>query len=550
VRAAVAGGTVSMATINQAVGAVLAQMDRFGLLGRTARRSALREPMAADQQVLERTAEDAATLLKNNGALPLSDAQLGSLALIGPGAAQVIGADPDGGNGVGIPSLRPGTVQALRQDLASDSAAHLSYAAGDDMAGTPVPASALSHDGQPGLVRATAGGHAAAGSTRTVATLDSTAAQGGALPAGSAHTWTGELTVPATGTYWINLATRGARASLTVDGAVVAQEPSGGLPSGALLPTTDGLDNLRTSLTLTAGTHTIGVAQAPDGSGRPVQLRLDWVTPAQQQAGLAAAIAAARAAKAAVVFAWSGPGATPGGGAGPVYALPDGQDRLIKDVAAANPDTIVVLNTPGPVALPWLHRVRAVLEMWYPGDAGGLATANLLLGRAGPAGRLPVTWPASTGQAAPARPMGMLAGYRWYGRQKVAPQFGFGYGLSYTHFSYSDLTCRNAAGGGLAVRFKVTNTGRVAGQEVPQVYLGAPATPQAGTGFAVKALAAFTRLSLRPGQTRTVTLHVPARQLQYWDDTKGWVTAPGRRPLDVGPDEQVAALSTMVTISG
>ena len=268
VRAAVASGTVGMATINQAAGAVLAEMDRFGLLGRSPRHKAGREPVAADEQVVARTAQDAATLLKNAGhVLPLSATELGSLALIGPGAAQVVAADPAGGNGPGIPSRRPGTLQVLRQDLAAGQGARLSYAAGDDMTGSPVPAAALTHNGQPGLERAGSG----TGATQVVSDLDNTLARGNVLPAGSAHTWTGELTVPVTGSYWINLATGGARGTLTLDGTVVAQDRAGQPPgwSGpALLPTTDGLDNLRASVTLTAGTHTLSVAEVPDGSRR------------------------------------------------------------------------------------------------------------------------------------------------------------------------------------------------------------------------------------------------------------------------------------------
>jgi beta-glucosidase len=547
IRAAVASGTVGQATIDQAAGAILAEMDRFGLLGRSPKHRAAREPVGADEQIVTRTAQDAATLLKNAGhVLPLTATELGSLALIGPGAAQVAGADPAGGNGPGIPGRRPGTLQVLRQELAIGGGAHLTYAAGDDLTGSPVPASALSHDGQPGLVRASTGTAA----TQVVTDVNNTLTRGDALPARSAHTWTGELTAPVTGSYRIGLATSGARGTIGLDGTTVAQDRAGQPPgpADALVPTTDGLGNLRASVSLTAGTHTLSVSEVPDGSGRPVQVRLDWVTPAQQQANVAAAVAAARGAKAAVVFAL-GTGATAGtgSGAGGWATLPDGQDQLISDVAAVNPDTIVVLNTPGPVSMPWLSQVKGVLEMWYPGDGGGFATANVLLGRADPAGRLPVTWPVA-GRAAQAQAGGVFVGYRWYDRNGRAPLFPFGYGLSYTRFSYSGLSWRTAPGRGLLVRFRVTDSGQRAGDAVPQVYLGAPARRPAGAVFAPESLAAFTRVGLRPGQTRAVTLQVPLRQLQYWDSTRGWVTATGRRPLEVGPDERSSALSTTVTI--
>ena len=152
-----------------------------------------------------------------------------------------------------------------------------------------------------------------------------------------------------------------------------------------LLPTRDGLDNVRRELQLSAGAHTVSVRIEGEHNGQPVQIRLAWVTPEQRAADYEQAIRAASQAHKVIVFAWSR--------GRPVFQLPGDQDQLIADVAAVNPNTIVVLNLSEPVAMPWLDRVRAVLLMWYPGDEGGRATADLLLGRANPAGRLPFTWP-------------------------------------------------------------------------------------------------------------------------------------------------------------
>ena len=149
-------------------------------------------------------------------------------------------------------------------------------------------------------------------------------------------------------------------------------------------------------------------------------------------------------------------------------------------MAAVNPDTIVVLNTSDPVAMPWLGEVKAVLEMWYPGDTGGYATANVLLGRADPAGRLPVTWPAAHNRPRRNQPTGIFVGYRWYDQDGIAPLFPFGYGMSYTRFVYSALTWHAAPGRGLVVRFRLANTGPLAGTAVPQVYLGPPAARRRG----------------------------------------------------------------------
>ena len=585
-KAAIAAGTVSMATINAAVGHILYEMDRFGLLSGHSKHNVTPEPVNADEQVVQQTAQDAATLLKNDSsALPLSGADLSNLALIGPGAGQTIAVGQAGENAAGIVSRQTGTYQVLQQALRHDPAAHFTYAVGDDMTGTPVPASALSHGGQPGLLRTNTGDS----TSSVVPQLDNTSSNGQALAAGSSWTWTGDLNVPVAGSYWINLGLLGAGGSISLDGTQIARTGfiNGTAPrygvlrpgDNSVVPTTDGLDNLRTQLNLGAGAHTLTVTVAADVSGDPVQARLNWVTPAQQQANTDAAVAAARHAKTAVVFAWStGALDTP---------LPDGQDQLIADVAAANPDTIVVLNTSDPVAMPWLSSVKAVLEMWYPGDTGGYATANVLLGHTDPAGRLPFTWPAALDQGVANQPAthpertsngvdatgkycpnpgpggpfgasctttyteGIHVGYRWYDQQHQTPLYPFGYGLSYTQFGYSGLRATPARDGGVDVAFQVTNTGSVTGDEVPQVYLGAPASPPAGVAFVDRALAAYGRITLRPGQTQTVTLHIPARQLQYWDTQSGrWVTVTGQRPLYIASNERTTQLTTTITIPG
>ena len=218
------------------------------------------EPVNADEQVVQQTGQDAATLLKNDAsALPLSNSDLSSLALIGPGAGQTIAVGQAGENAAGIVSRQTGTYQVLQQALRHDPAAHLSYAAGDDMTGTPVPASALTHNGQPGLLRT----NTSDATTAVVPQLDNTRSNGQALPAGSAWTWTGDLNVPATGSYWVNLGLLGAGGSISLDGKQIAATgfllgtaPRYGVlrpGDNNVLPTTDGLDNLRTQLTLTAG---------------------------------------------------------------------------------------------------------------------------------------------------------------------------------------------------------------------------------------------------------------------------------------------------------
>ena len=190
--------------------------------------------------------------------------------------------------------------------------------------------------------------------------------------------------------------------------------------------------------------------------------------------------------------------------------------------------------------------------MWWPGDEGGLSTANLLAGKTSPAGRLPVTWGKSladypaTDPKHPERSMkgvdgkttyseGVNVGYRWFDKENIAPLFAFGHGLSYTAFDYSELKVEKAKDGGLEVKVRIKNTGSADSDEVPQVYLGAPSEIPSGVQFPVRALVAFDRIHLSAGEGKTVTLHVEPRQLQYWSTKDGaWQPAAGKRILSVG----------------
>jgi beta-glucosidase len=205
--------------------------------------------------------------------------------------------------------------------------------------------------------------------------------------------------------------------------------------------------------------------------------------------------------------------------------------------------------------------------MWYPGDGGGVATANVILGRNDPAGRLPFTWAGRLDQYVshdPAHPErtsggingtttfseGIFVGYRWFDEQHIQPLFPFGYGLSYTKFKYSNLQAVPKSDGGLTVRFSIENVGKLYGDEVPQVYLGAPANPRAGAQFAVRALAGFDRVGLKPGGSKQITIQVPARQFQYWSDvTKSWQTATGNRIVYIGASSRDLRLQKQITIS-
>lgn len=537
--------SVGEATVTRAAGNVLLAMDRFGLLTGGSKHDVTRQPVLANARIIERTAIEAAVLLKNdNTVLPLKAADLASVVLIGPTAGQVDAIGIAGERSLGLPERQVGPLDALR---ALGRNARIRYAVADDMTGTPIPAALFATAGHPGLERTTAR------ERQVDARVDFTIRGGNPLPADTTAAWRGSLTVPEDGIYWLYLQALGANARLYLDRRRVAITGAyqGDVHGDILqpnqdnvLPTTDGLDNVRRAVTLTAGMHAIEVRISPDTSHAPAQVRLNWYTPRQRRQDHAAAIGAAGHARTAVVFAWSR--------RAPAFALTGDQNRLIEEVAAVNPNTIVVLNTSQPVALPWASRVKAILQMWWPGDEGGWATAKLLLGRSNPAGRLPVTWAKALEDYPATDPLyperssagvgqrttfseGLNVGYRWFDRQGIEPLFPFGHGLSYTKFDYSALKVEPAGDGGLDLSIRIRNAGQTGGDEVPQVYLGAPAAHIPGVQFAVRKLVAFDRVRLGAGQIRTVRFHVPLRQLQYWSAASHeWFTAAGRRTISVG----------------
>lgn len=251
-------------------------------------------------------------------------------------------------------------------------------------------------------------------------------------------------------------------------------------------------------------------------------------------------------------------------------ALPGNQNALIQAVAATNPKTVVVLETGGPVLMPWLDQVGAVLEAWYPGQRGGQAIARILFGDVNPSGRLPVTFPASDDQAPRPQIPGLAAvkaaaaeaakkppvdinspdfvidmtggvapfdivynegadvGYRWYQRTNRKPLFPFGFGLSYTSFRYSDL--KLGEGGEWSVAFTVTNSGTLAGADVPQVY-AAPGSD----GNSVYRLVGFQKVYLQPGESRRIALSIDPRTVAAFDTAQRvWSVRGGPIGIRVG----------------
>ena len=277
-----------------------------------------------------------------------------------------------------------------------------------------------------------------------------------------------------------------------------------------------------------------------------------------------AAAKASAGADLAIVFAWQWQSEAQDA---ETLALPDSQDALIANVYAANPRTAVVLETGGPVLMPWLSKVPAVIEAWYPGQRGGEAIAAVLTGGVNPSGRLPITFPATEAQAPrPAAigldllhkrdaagnpntplpmfdvhyPEGANVGYRWYQKTGAVPLFPFGYGLGYTNFRYSALRVTGAA-----ASFTVTNSGRRTGIDVPQIYVEAAD----GAGVKTYRLAGWARIALAPGQSQQVTVALDPRTAATWDvAAKRWTVPTTPLKLAVGHDATDHALSGTVSL--
>jgi beta-glucosidase len=501
-QAAVSNGTIPVSALNTMVQRVLTVMFQYGLFThpRTGSPgSTVTTP--AHQSLAAQVAEAGTTLLKNDsGTLPLPDSA--SVAVIGP-AASVSPTYAGGGSAYVIPSS---TVTPLDGIKATDPGATYTQGLPADTSLAAIPASSLS----PAYP---SGGTAFGGS------------------------YTGTLTAATAGTYVLGITNScGCYTStyLSVDGKQVIDDPS-----------TPPVHTYSAAVQLTAGTHTLSISGASS--------QLLWATPADLAPGIAQAVAAAKAASTAVVVVSDDTESEATDR--PSLSLPSAQDELISAVAAANRHTVVVIDAGAPVAMPWLPKVAAVVDAWYPGQSSGTALAGVLFGQTDPGGHLPVTFPSSLSQVPASTTAqfpgngsevlyseGVDVGYRWYDTKGSTPLFPFGYGLSYTTFAFSGLRLSRASVTGtddVRVSATITNTGSRTGSDVAQLYVGDPGQ----TGEPPRQLAGFDRVALAPGQSAPVSFTLTPQQLSWWSDSGGgWTESPGIYQVYVGDSSALGNL--------
>jgi beta-glucosidase len=559
-----------------------------------------------DAAVAELGAERGAVLLENDGGtLPITAADLdGGVAVTGAGAEVLVAAPFDEAATGVAERIAIGPLEQLRT-LSGRPGAFV-YSPANDATGRPVPPSLLSTSAEEvtGFLERRRNG----GPAEREPGIDYTEVSGrGRLPPGK-YVWTGFIHVPRDDAYTFRFQHGpDARVSFTLDGGkkrtlqpatafyhghyygarevpvartvagyteagLVNTECHAGIPRPRYVPygaaeTRETPPRNPCPPELAAGPHAITIRLEVE---RPTSFRF---AASRARGDLEDAAAEARGKALALVFVNDdqAPVVSSQGGAAfvsdaraTVAELPPAQVALIEVVAAANPRTVVVLNTGTPVIVPWIGKVRSVLEMWNAGQEGGTATARLLLGLASPSGHTPVTWPMKgtdtihatpepadglhPGSSAGPHPerlnglrgggsawtQGIYVGYRYYDKLEIPVRFPFGHGLTYSSFWYDGLRVIQD-GDRATVTFTIRNTGKVAATAVPQVYLGPAADAPAGVQQAVRALRGFDRVELAPGEARRVSIPLDPRSFQYWDSpSQSWVTARGERRIWVG----------------
>lgn len=549
--AAVQEGRVPAEAVRDKVRRLLLLAARVGALTGTYAR--VPEPWPADRAAGELRSAAAAgfVLARNEGdLLPLERADLTRVAVIGPDAET--GRTLGGGSATVFPPYTVGPLEGLRRVLGEDvevtSDRGVSASDPGNHRVAPLPPSWLQEGATVRFV--SDDGTELARQTRFSGSLMWLGELTEELRVPDVDTieWSASVDVPEDGTYLLGVAGVGPFV-LELDGRAVV-DATVALPEGA-----DPVEGM-----MRPPQQTVPVELA---AGAPVALRLTHRPAAtggfgdaevatvtfkvllERQAPdddvlLEQAAAAAAAADVAVVVVGTTPEVESEGFDRTSLALPGRQDELVRRVVAANPRTVVVVNSGAPVLLPWAEEVPAVLLTWFPGQEFGNALSDVLLGAREPGGRLPVTWPRTEDGLPSTTPEegvlrydeGLRIGYRWYEAQGREPQFGFGHGLGYTAWHLGDATATGRPADGLTVRVSVTCTGVRPGRQVLQVYAS---RVESAVDRPPRWLAGFGSVDVAPGETVEAVVQVPRRSLEHWNPESGsWRLETGVFRLHVG----------------
>jgi beta-glucosidase len=543
-------GVLPAARLDDAARRILLTMFANGLVDNPLPAPAADVSTAEHKSLAHDAALGSTVLLANrSSALPLPGS-LTSLAVIGPAGTDAL-------TGVaGSTYVDPGTwtspLQAIKARAGSGVTVTHAQGTTGDIPLTTVPATVLRTSGGAagltGRYHATAEPTGTPVATRTDSVVDFTSAPVDDLPATWSATWSGTLTPTHSGLHRFSLLPAGT-ATLKIDGVTVVSGSRG--TRRFFLGTYD--YPLQGTAELTAGKAvsvelTYSNATADPGT---CGLTLGW----QPASLIPAAVRAARDAEAAVVFVNRMAGEAMDH---EQLTLPADQNQLISAVAAVNSRTVVVLNTDGPVAMPWLNDVEAVVQAWYGGRGMGTALAAVLFGDSDPSGRLPLTFPATASQGPgttaatyPGRngtvsyDEGTAIGYRYYDAKGQQPQFPFGHGLSYTSFAHGSLEAAyNAAGRAVTLSVTVTNSGKRQGTEVVQIYATLPEAAAAEQ----RRLVAFRKVTLAPAESRRLTFIVPTDDLTVWRSGNRTLV-PGVHTFASARDSRTMTARRTVTIS-
>ena len=550
VKRALDGGAVSGAQIDDKVRRTLRAMASLGLLDQEVPAGG-----ALDTPAHRRLARDAAregvVLLKNErSVLPLDAGRIRSIAVVGPNAA--VARLGGGGSAQVAPPYSVSPLEGIKARVGGR--VRVEYAPGlvalEDTTAIPSE-SLLAPDGKThGLLGEYFTNVELTGAPairRIDPQVDFRWATGSPAPGFPddrfSTRWTGSLVAPASGRYSLSLASNDGGRLYLDDKLVVDLWADHATLTGAAV------------VELKAGEPRRLRVEHYESRGH-ADARLGWRR--MEEGTLRAAVEAARESDVAVVFAGLSEATETEALDRPDLNLPEGQDELIAAVARANPRTVVVLNSGGPVVpRGWLDSVPALVQAFYPGQEGGNALAEVLFGDASPSGKLPASWPRRWedshaygrypgGAGSVAYAEGLLVGYRWFDAKKIAPLFPFGHGLSYTRFEYSGRRLTQG-GGDVRVEFDVENVGRRDGAEVAQVYVR---DEESSLPRPFKELKGFARVFLKAGERKRLAVALPAPAFAFYDPARaGWVSEAGDFTVMVGASSRDVRLEGKVRLA-